>query len=317
MSLNGRVCIVTGASKGIGRGIALQLGGEGATVYVTGRSKDKLDSCADEIKKRGGKCIPVVVDHSNDAQVKELFEKVKNENEGRLDVLVNNAYAGVDMIFSSMQKKTKFYDLDPVEQWDCINGVGLRNHFLCTVYASRMMVERNDGLIVNVSSSGGLKYLFNAAYGIGKAACDRMASDCAHELRDKNVAMVSLWPGPVKTEYIQDNVINAGKSMEMEVDAKSYNAGKMFENLGESIEFAGMAVANLAKDAKKMNKTGKILLTGDLAREYGFQDLDGSTHDMRSISVLANAYGYNFLSRFIPSFVRIPLFAMHFSASKF
>ena len=111
-----------------------------------------------------------------------------------------------------MQKKLKFYDMDPSEQWDKINGVGLRNHFLCTVFASRIMVDRRDGLIVNVSSSGGIKYLFNVAYGVGKAACDRMAADCAVELKDNFVTMVSLWPGPVKTEYIQDNLINAGKN---------------------------------------------------------------------------------------------------------
>ena len=214
------------------------------------------------------------------------------------------------MIFTCMSKKLKFYELDPVEQWDCINGVGLRNHFLCTVYASRMMVDRKDGLIVNVSSSGGLRYLFNAAYGVGKAACDRMASDCAHELRKDNVAMVSLWPGPVKTEYIQENVINT----DLNVDNSS---GKMFEILGETIEFAGMAVANLAMDKAKMAKTGKILLTCDLAREYGFKDLDGDVHDIRSVSVLASAYGYNFLSKFIPSFIRIPLFSMHMGANKF
>ena len=154
----------------------------------------------------------MVVDHSNDEQVEALFDQIKTENNGRLDVLVNNAYAGVETIFTSMQKKLKFYDMDPSEQWDKINGVGLRNHFLCTVFASRIMVDRRDGLIVNVSSSGGIKYLFNVAYGVGKAACDRMAADCAVELKDNFVTMVSLWPGPVKTEYVQDKLINAGKN---------------------------------------------------------------------------------------------------------
>ena len=154
----------------------------------------------------------MIVDHSNDEQVEALFNRIKTENNGRLDILVNNAYAGVDTIFTSMKNKLKFYDMDPAEQWDTINGVGLRNHFLCTVFASRMMVERKDGLIVNVSSSGGIKYLFNVAYGVGKAAVDRMAADCAIELKGNNVTMVSLWPGPVKTEYVQDNLINAGKN---------------------------------------------------------------------------------------------------------
>jgi len=309
MSLSGRICLVTGSSKGIGRGIALQLGSHGATVYVTGRSKDKLDSCVKDINSRGGKGIPVIVDHSNDEQVEALFNQIKTENNGRLDILVNNAYAGVDTIFTSMKNKLKFYDMDPAEQWDTINGVGLRNHFLCTVFASRMMVERKDGLIVNVSSSGGIKYLFNVAYGVGKAAVDRMAADCAIELKGNNVTMVSLWPGPVKTEYIQENVISS--------DPETRKQGEMFEKLGESIEFAGMAVSHLAMDPKRMAKSGKILMTCDLAREYGFQDSDGSVHDIRSISDLLKAFGYHWTSWFIPSFIRIPLFVMHYGANKF
>ena len=99
--------------------------------------------------------IPVSVDHSDDNQVERLFERIKTENDGRLDVCVNNAYAGVSFIQQTSGKK--FYLANPAEQWDAINGVGLRNHFLCTVYASRMMVERKNGLIVNVSSPGGLR----------------------------------------------------------------------------------------------------------------------------------------------------------------
>merc|ERR1712088_1032759 len=157
---------------------------------------DKLKECAAEIQKRGGKAIPVSVDHSDDSQVVKLFERIKSENDGKLDVCVNNAYAA-----------------DPAEQWDAINGVGLRNHFLCTVYASRMMVERKNGLIVNVSSPGGLRYLFNVAYGVGKAACDRMAADCAYELKEDNVTMVSLWPGPVKTEHVQEHILSQDSEM--------------------------------------------------------------------------------------------------------
>ena len=159
------------------------------------------------------KGVPVVVDHSKDEQVEALFNKIKTENNSRLDILVNNAFAGVDVIFNPGNKRSKFYNLDPAEQWDALNGVGLRNHFMCTVYASRLMVERTEGLIVNISSAGGIRYLFNAAYGIGKAACDRMAADCAIEFRESNITMVSLWPGPVKTEFIQEYVIDGGKML--------------------------------------------------------------------------------------------------------
>jgi len=199
--LTGRVCLVTGAGRGIGKGIALQLGEAGAIVYITGRTKANLDECAQEIKARGGTPIPVQMDHGKDQDVDELFKRIASEQAGKLDILVNNAYAGVNMIFKSTGKK--FWETDPIETWDCINGVGLRGHYHCTTLASRIMVENNQGLIVNISSPGGLRYLFNVAYGIGKAGCDRMAADCAFELKKNNVAMISLWPGAVKTEYVQ------------------------------------------------------------------------------------------------------------------
>ena len=307
MSLVGKISLVTGASKGIGKGIACQLGQAGSTVYITGRSVDKLSECADIIQKRGGTAIPVPTDHSNDASVQKLFDQIKSD-QGKLDILVNNAYAGVDFISRNTGKK--FYLANPSEQWDCINGVGLRNHFLCTVFASRIMVPQKDGLIVNVSSVGGLSYLFNVPYGIGKAACDRMAADCARELKRDNVTMISLWPGAVKTEYIEENVFQEGgfmnrpKSVELFKDA-------------ESVEYSGKAIVNLAKDTKRISKTGKILWVSDLAREYGFRDEDGQLHDSRSLKNILNAYGYNRLSNLIPSSVRVPHFMIHQAGNKF
>jgi len=309
MALSGRICLVTGASKGIGRGIAVQLGEAGATVYITGRSVDKLKECAAEIQKRGGKAIPVSVDHSDDGQVEKLFERIKAENSGRLDVLVNNAYAGVSMIQQNSGKK--FYLADPAEQWDAINGVGLRNHFLCTVYASRMMVEKKNGLIVNVSSPGGLRYLFNVAYGVGKAACDRMAADCAYELKEDNVTMVSLWPGPVKTEHVQEHILSQDTEMR-----RSSSGFDPFAN-AESVEFAGKSIVKLAMDPKRIEKTGKIILVCDLAKEYGFTDEDGDIHDLRSIGNLLNAKGHTWLSAVVPDFIRIPLSVMHLAGNKF
>ena len=326
MSLSGKICLVTGASRGIGRGIAAQLGQAGATVYVTGQSGQHLEQCAEIVNSRGGKCIPMAIDHSKDAQVTKLFETIKSENHGQLDVLVYNAYAAVDLI--SWQTGQKFYKADPIEQWDCINGVGLRNHFLCSVYASRMMVERKDGLIVNISSAGGLKYLFNVAYGIGKAGCDRMAADCAHELRKNNVTMVSLWPGPVKTEYIQENILTPGKQHDnnlLRQTIQSFELGgfmarptsvNIFEN-SESVEFAGKAIVKLAEDHKRIRKTGKILLVSDLARHYGFTDEDGDIHDMRSIKNFLKSRGQHRLASLIPGYLRFPLLLMHLTSNKF
>lgn len=307
MALLGKICLVTGASKGIGKGIASQLGQAGATVYITGRSVDKLNDCAQDIEKRGGKALPIPVDHSNDKSVQELFEKIAKD-QGKLDVLVNNAYAGVDMISKNTGKK--FWIADPVEQWDCINGVGLRNHFLCTVYASRMMVEKKDGLIVNVSSIGGLRYLFNVAYGIGKAGKDRMAADCGKELKKQNVTMISLWPGAVKTEYIEENVLRKDGFM-----AKKASLD-IFEK-AESVEFAGKAVVKLAEDKQRIKKTGKVLLVSDLAQEYGFTDQDGDIHDMRSVKNILQSQGKSSLANLVPSFVRVPLMMLHLAGNKF
>lgn len=309
-SLQGRVCLVTGACRGIGKGIALQLGAAGATVYITGRTQKNLDECAAEIKARGGQPIPVQMDHGQDSDVERLFAKITAEQSGRLDVLVNNAYAGVDTIFKSSGKK--FYDpsLDPVETWDCINGVGLRGHYICSVLAARLMVARRQGLIVNVSSIGGLKYLFNVAYGVGKAACDRMAADCAAELRSSNVAMVSLWPGPVRTEYITEHILESA--------AADKNPMKKAFQSGESIEFAGKAIASLAADPKIMDKTGRILQTVDLAHEYGFKDVDDSFPvDFRQVNNLLKHAGYDWLASFVPGFIRVPLFLLHFGSYKF
>ena len=187
--------------------------------------------------------------------------------------------------------------------------------------------------------------VFSTVYGIGKAACDRMAADCAHELKKSNVAMVSLWPGPVKTEFITENVIQKPKGKIIENDntykcmyferfvpntidfifAKlTENASKgelqnaqMFESLGETMEFAGMAVSHLAMDPKKMDKSGRILMTCDLAREYGYKDLDGTLHDLRSVSLQLNANGHPWLAALVPGFVRVPLTILHLGGNKF
>lgn len=144
--LAGRIVLVTGATRGIGRGIAVQMGEAGATVYITGRtltSKDgmgSLEETANEIRKRGGHCIPVQVDHEDDKQISDLFEKIENEQNKRLDILVNNAYKAVNQIFDS--SSVKFWQAKP-ELWDEVNNVGLRSHYICTVYAARLFYLHN------------------------------------------------------------------------------------------------------------------------------------------------------------------------------
>ena len=327
MSLKGKVCIVTGATRGIGKGIALQLAEKGGKVYITGRTLDppkdsavggSLRDTAKEVEARGGVCVPVQCDHSKDEDIEKLFEQVKRENDGRLDLLVNNAYSAVSAIFSQMGKT--FWELEP-SMWDMVNNVGLRNHYICSVYAARIMVPRKQGLIVNVSSGGGLKYLFNVAYGIGKEACDRMAADCGLELKKHNVAFVSLWPGAVGTETVLDKLKGDNSGV---ADAAAKTVGRkasamkeLFEK-GETPEFSGQCIAALSTDPNVMQMSGKILMTCDLGYKYGLQDAEGHVPmDMCQVKTAMLNSGHTWLGSVMPGFVRVPKWLLSLAGNKF
>uniref|UniRef100_A0A8C2XEY8 Dehydrogenase/reductase (SDR family) member 1 n=1 Tax=Cyclopterus lumpus TaxID=8103 RepID=A0A8C2XEY8_CYCLU len=300
MSLSGWVCVVTGASRGIGRGIALQLSEAGATVYITGRQETSLKQTAAQVtfgrlhlkcwrpslESRGGNC------------------------NGRLDILVNNAYAGVQAIFENMGKK--FWETDP-SIWDSINNTGLRGHYFFSVYASRIMVAQGQGLIVTISSMGGLRYLFNVPYGVGKAACNRLAADMAVELKKRGVASVSLLPGAVQTELVTQLVLEKETPQGGDPTLK-----EVFAN-GESTEVSGMCIVNLAKDKHLMSLTGKILLTCDLAKRYGIKDIDGrSVTDYTSLTFLLSRVPYlSWLSAVVPSFIHLPRFVLTLTSNRF
>ncbi|XP_033122699.1 dehydrogenase/reductase SDR family member 1-like [Anneissia japonica] len=314
VSLEGKVCIVTGATRGIGKGIALQLGQAGATVYITGRTLEpkndgsvggSLKETACEIESRGGKCIPVKCDHSDQNQIKKLFEQVKSEQNGRLDVLVNNAYSAVTAIMSNIGKP--FWE-QPDDMWDTVNTVGLRGHFLAAIEAAKLMVPAKQGLIVNVSSAGGLRYLFNVPYGVGKEACDRMAADCAFELRKHNIAFVSIWPGAVQTETLMDKI-------------NDFTFDRQIKNAvvnGETIEFPGIAIAHLAADQNIMKKTGRIFLTVDLADEYGFKDINGQVPpSYRRVKDLLKMVNRTWLAACIPGFIKVPFWLISCATHKF
>ena len=261
-SLRGKVAVVTGGSRGIGKGIAQGLGEAGATVYLTGRSSRERDpdatltveETAESVNAFGGTGIPVVVDHSDDAQVEALFQRVDAE-QGRLDILVNNVYQIPDPpVFSG-----GFWE-HPVSLWDTQCGVGLRGYYVASVYGTPLMVRNRSGLIVNISSRGGREYVFSASYGVGKAGVDRMAQDFAIELKDYGCAALSLSPSAVKTEFILEQA-EQGK---IQLDP----------NRVQSVRFSGRCVAALATDPNVMEKSGGIFTVSELADEYGFTDPD-------------------------------------------
>jgi len=310
VNLVGKVCLVTGATRGIGKGIALQLAQAGATIYITGRSQATLNNVLNELKERGApKAYAIQVDHSKDDEVERLFKAIKDEQNGQLDVLVNNAYAAVGFMIEN--EKTPIFKLHPTESWDLINNVGLRNHYVCTSWASRMMVERRSGLIVNISSFGGLTFLHNTPYGIGKAAVDRMAADCAVDLRKHNVSMVSLWPGPVKTETMLKGMNDHDNPDRAAAMTKLFGPG-------ETPEFTGKAVVHMAGDPDIMKKTGRIQMTINLAHEYNFTEDDGTYPvDVLSIKYLLHMTRHTWLAAITPGFLRVPLFALHYASYKF
>ncbi|XP_014724069.1 dehydrogenase/reductase SDR family member 1 [Equus asinus] len=308
--MKGQVCVVTGASRGIGRGIALQLCQAGATVYITGRHLDTLQVTAQEAQSRGGRCVPVVCDSSQESQVQSLFEQV-NEEQGRLDVLVNNAYAGVQAILTNAKKP--FWE-SPASLWDDINNVGLRGHYLCSVYGARLMVPAGRGLIVVISSAGGLQYLFNVSYGVGKAACDRLAADCAQELRRHGVSYVSLWPGLVQTELLKDHLMKDDNT-----EDSLFNLVRNRFSSAETTEMSGKCVVALATDPNILSLSGKVLPSCDLARRYGLRDVDGRPIDdyFSLSSVLTRVSSLGWLASFLPSFLRVPKWILTLYTSKF
>jgi len=301
MSLHGKICLVTGASRGIGRGIALALGSEGATVYITGRTLDPSSSVpgslkvtADEVTARGGVAIPVQCDHGEDQEVHRLFDKIQKEH-GRIDLLVNNAFKGVTTIGAN--RNIPFWD-QKMDSWDNVIHVGLRCHFVASQYAAKLMIERQNGLICNISSPGALFNFFTIPYGVGKAGLDKMSEMCGKELKKHNVACVSLWPGLVQTEHIL--------SVKDDLEKSPVNGVKINVSNGETVEYAGRAIVALMNDPNLMQKSGKTITTADLGSEFGFKDADGRTH--HSMRCLKTGVGmkYPWLGSVIPSFIKIP-----------
>jgi dehydrogenase/reductase SDR family member 1 len=269
---NERVAVVTGASRGIGKGIALELGASGATVYVTGRSVDAgpipgtVGETAAEVDALGGRGIAIGCDHHDDAQVAAVFDRVRQE-QGRLDVLVNNVYSAPDLV---PWLGKRYWEL-PIEAWDQVIDIGTRSHYVASVLGTPLLLETGGGLIVNVSSSGAVTYAHNVVYGVGKAAVDKMTADMAVDLEGTGVSVVSLWPGLVRTELLEMGAQYDGDQAYLELPGE----GRFDLSGAESPRFLGRAVVALAADDGLAARSGRAFTSAGLARELGFTDVDG------------------------------------------
>lgn len=247
-NLGGSIAIVTGASRGVGRGVATGLAQHGATVYATGRTiaEKELDSSIHRL----------LCDHTDDEAVARVFEQVAAD-QGRLDVLVNNAWGGYERMVENGRFTwgLPFWE-QPMWRWDAMMVAGVRAAVVASQHAARLMVPNKRGLIVNISHWAAQKHIGNIFYGLSKAATDKLTADTAHELRPFGVTVVSLYPGLVRTEAV-------------------LAAGVFDLSNSESPEFLGRAVAALAADADALRWTGKRVVAADVAREYGFSDIDG------------------------------------------
>jgi NAD(P)-dependent dehydrogenase (short-subunit alcohol dehydrogenase family) len=247
--LRGRVALVTGGSRGVGRGVADALSQSEVVVYVTGRTVDQT------VFK--GKCIPVICDHTDDRQVEAVFERIEAE-QGRLDLLVNNVWGGYEgMVENGEFTWGRPFWQQPLWRWDAMFSAGVRACYSASRLAARRMIAQREGLIVNISFWAATRHIANVAYGVSKAATDKMTADMAHELRDHGVAVVSLYPGLVRTEKVMEAAayLDLGNS--------------------ESPQFIGRAIAALAADPEVMTKSGRVIVAACCAKEYGFTDIDG------------------------------------------
>ncbi|MDP3674409.1 MAG: SDR family NAD(P)-dependent oxidoreductase [Novosphingobium sp.] len=265
--LSGKVALVTGASRGIGKGIALALANEGATVWITGRTVNEGDyylpgtvgETAQLCDERGGKGIDVACDHADDAAVAALFERIARES-GRLDILVNNAF----IIPDDLLEPKGFWE-KPLSNWEMMD-VGVKSNFVAAWHAARLMVPQKSGLIVNISGYAAVTYTYGVLFGTAKTAVGRMGRDMAVELKPHNVASVTLWQGLTLTEKARDNLARVAEKMTTSITGQK----------GSSVEHPGRVIAALACDPELMKRSGGEFITAEIAQDYGITDDDGT-----------------------------------------
>ena len=265
--LAGKVVVVTGASRGIGKGIALALAEEGATVYITGRTVNEGDyylpgtvgQTAAECDARGGKGIAVACDHADGDAVAALFAQVRRE-QGRLDILVNNAF----IIPDDLLDPKGFWE-KPLSNWEMMD-VGVKSNFIAAWHAAQIMVPQKAGLIVNISGYAAVTYTYGVLFGTSKTAVGRMSRDMAVELKPHNVASVTLWQGLTLTEKAKDNLAKVAAKMTSSITGQK----------GSSVEHPGRVIAAMACDPEIMKRSGGEFITAEIARDYAVTDDDGT-----------------------------------------
>ncbi|MDQ1551919.1 MAG: hypothetical protein QOD50_1341 [Actinomycetota bacterium] len=264
--LSKRVALVMGASRGVGRGIAIGLGEAGATVYVVGRTVEEgssastlpgtVHSTAGAVTAAGGLGIAVPADASRDEEVAAVIDRIEAE-QGRLDILVNAAWGGYERFTNGGLVFGPFWE-QPLSLWDSMNRVGVRSDYVASALAVPLMIRSGEGVIVSLSSFAGQVFTPPVAYAVAHTAIDRLARDMAEELRPHRITSVSLYPGLVLTE-------SATASIEFFAE----------EPNRETPLFIGRVVAALADDPERFDKTGQWLVAAELADEYGVVDENG------------------------------------------
>lgn len=253
-----KIALVTGASRGLGRGIARAIGAEGWTVYVTARSEAGLAEVAAEISALGGTAVPVACDHSNDQQIAALFDRIQAAH-GGLDLLVNNAAA---VYGAELMREDPFWERD-LALSEMIT-VGLRSNYVAAYYAAPMMINRAGSLIVNISFYGAVSYFHGPSYGAAKAGTDKMTYDMGVDFAPTQTRVVSLWPGYILTDEIR-NIPEDQFYPEMAAMLPEF----------ETPEFSGRVIMALYGEPNKDKWSGQTLIGAEIAREYGVTDRDG------------------------------------------
>ncbi len=261
--LKGQIAVVTGASRGIGKGTAIALGEKGCTVYVTGRTTGDgdrtIDTTARLVTEAGGEGRAIQCDHGNDADIAKLFQQIGDEA-GRIDILVNNVYK----IPSPPAWGGGYWD-HPIQIWDDQVGIGLRAHYVASWHAANWMFESEYARMLNVSSPGGQSYHFSCSYGAGKAGLDRLTADMAVELEPKGVPACVLYPGAVATEFIQDHAESQGMDLSQ----------------SQTPLLVGRSATALLTADDLMSRTGTIQWVEDLVEEFDLYDENGKRPTQR------------------------------------